>query len=104
MASFSVINTIAEDTGFLRRVHYALMIAAVNVAAEGAVANHTPRLAYAQTVFAGTANIKAVALAVLTNASIAAEVNMAQPLDFAIPDSDIQFAVNSLYSALAGVG
>jgi len=42
---------------------------------------------------------------VLTNSTIAAESDVTKPTAgaYGIPDSDIQFAVNSLFNALAGV-
>jgi hypothetical protein len=104
MALFHDFTTISTNVGFQGRCQYALTVAAVNVVAEANnTANHQQRVNYAKTVINGTASILPVALAVLTNASIAAEAVASTTPDYAIPDSDIQFAVNSLFNALAGV-
>lgn len=103
-ATFSDLGTIAKDANFQQRVGYALMVAGVNVYAESAgTAGHPARLAFALRVFNGTNNLQAACQMVLTNATIAAEANVATTPAFAIPDSDIQFAVNSLWNDLAGV-
>ena len=104
MALFRDLNTIASDSGFQGRCRYALMVAAVNVLAEvNTTTNHNKRANYGLAVLAGSANMLLVAILVLTNATIAAEANAATAPDFAIPDADIQFAVNSLFNDLAGV-
>lgn len=102
-ASFSDLGVIAENGDFQARVNHAMMTAAVAVAAEGAVANHAMRLAYAVSIFNGSYNKIQAAAAILTNTTIAAEAQLA-PAGFGIPDGDIQFAANSVFSALAGVG
>src|SRR5258705_14021190 len=102
-ASFSDLGTISKDVNFQGRVQYALMVAAVNVYSEGTTPGHPARLAFAKQVFANTFSIQAACLMVLTNATIAAEANVATTPGFAIPDGDIQFAVNSLWNDLAGV-
>ena|ERR1700680_2916270 len=104
MALFHDFTTISTNSGFQGRCLYALMVAAVNVVAEANnTASHQTRVNYARTVLGGGANILQVALAVLTNSTIAAEAVAATTPDYAIPDSDIQFTVNSLFNALAGV-
>jgi hypothetical protein len=103
-ASFDSVVIIATNSGFQNRCNYALMVAAINVVAElNTTASHQQRVNYAKIVLAGGANLLQVALAVLTNTTIAAEAVSATTPDFAIPDGDIQFAVNSLFNALAGV-
>jgi hypothetical protein len=105
MASLQDLNTIANDPTFQGRCMQALELAAVNVAAEGdAVAGHAQRAEYAKAVLAGEVTAPFVAKAVLTNAAIAAEANAQQlSTGAAIPDGDIQFAINSLYNDLAGI-
>jgi hypothetical protein len=104
MALFHDFTTISTNAGFQGRCLYALTVAAVNVVAESnATASHQQRVNYAKTVLNGGANIVNVCLAVLTNSTIAGEAVAATTPDYAIPDSDIQFAVNSLFNALAGV-
>lgn len=104
MASFSDLGIIAKDSNFQGRVQYAMTVAAVNVYSEATnTVGHPARLAFAKQVFAGTFNITFSCMLVLTNASIAAEANLATTPGFAIPDGDIQFAVNSLWNDFAGV-
>jgi hypothetical protein len=102
MASFSDLGTIAAAPAFIARVQYAMMVAAVQVYAEDpSTPGHPARVSFARAVISGL-NSSAPA-AVLTNPSIAAEANLQTVPGYAIPDSDIQFAVNSLWNALAGV-
>lgn len=104
MALFHDFTTISTNSGFQGRCLYALTVASVNVVAEANnTANHQQRVNYAKTVLSGGANIVSVCLAVLTNSTISAEAAVATTPDYAIPDSDIQFAINSLFNALAGV-
>ena len=86
------------------------MVAAVNVYAEGSsVANHATRSSFAIKVFGGAYNINAIGLMVLTNPTIAAEASTGSSfatnssMGYAIPDGDIQFAINSLWNDMAGV-
>lgn len=105
MASFDNLNTIASNAGFQSRCQYALTDAAVNVMAESnETASHQQRVNYARQVIAGSINVLQLAFTVLTNSTIAAEANVQTTPDYAIPDSDIQFAVNSLFNTLAGIG
>jgi hypothetical protein len=105
MASFDDLNTIANNAGFQGRCLYALEVAAVAVMAEvNTTTQHFNRLTFARTVLNGSVTGLRVALAVLTNSTIASEAVAATTPDYAIPDGDIQFAVNSLYNALAGIG
>lgn len=104
MATFSDLGTIARDNNFQTRVQYAMMVAAVNVYSEATnTVGHPARLAYAKQVFAGSFNIMFACMMVLTNSTIAAEAVLATTPGFAIPDGDIQFAVNSLWNDFAGV-
>lgn len=101
--SYAIIGSVANSPNFQHRVDYAMMVAAINVAAEGAVANHATRLAYAQKIFDGSYQVQRAVYAILTNASIAAEANETDSNN-GIPDGDIQFAANSVFNALAGIG
>jgi len=105
MADLQDLGAIAADTAFQQRCFAALEQAAVNVAAESAqTANHFARAQFAEKVINGQVNMLEVAEAVLTNASIAAEATVASlPGCTAVPDSDIEFAVSSLFNDLAGV-
>jgi len=106
MASLQDINTIATDSVFRGRCLEALEAAAVNVMAEdGNTLGHLQRTIYANSVFSGSVNTYALALAVLANSTISAEATV-QSLPGAtssVPDGDIQFTVNSIFAALAGV-
>lgn len=66
------------------------------------VNNHSGRATFSIKVAQGNYNLAAAALAVLTNATIAAEATNGTSGNM-IPDADIQFAVNSLWNMLAGV-
>ncbi len=104
MATFSDLAAIAKDTNFQSRVSYAMMVAANNVYAEaGNVTGHPARVAFSRQVFCGSINIFYCCLMVLTNSTIAAEAVLATTPAFAVPDGDIQFAVNSLWNAFSGV-
>lgn len=103
-ATFSDLGSIANDANFQRRVGYAVTVAAVNVYSEAAnTAGHPARVAFAIRVFNGGYSIYYACLLVLTNATIAAGANFTVTPGFSIIDSDIQFAVNSLWNDLAGV-
>lgn len=104
-ASFSDLITIANDSGFRGRCFYALEVAAINIMSEDSgTASHAQRVAYAITVLNGSASIFQVSVAILTNSAIAGEADVTTlPGCTSVPDGDIQFAVNSLFNALAGV-
>lgn len=104
-ASYKTLGTVIDDPAFRARVDYAMMTAAINVAAEGTVvANHVTRMTFAQTIFSGSYSARRAALAILTNPTIAAELNLSTPDTYGVPDADIQFAANSVFNALAGIG
>jgi hypothetical protein len=96
--------TIAKDPTFQNRVNYALEFASLAVMAEpNSVVGHSLRVAYANAVLAGKELLNIVSIGVVCNSTIALEANIATTPDFGIPDADIQFAVNSIFSALSGV-
>lgn len=104
MTTFATLSTVAADTGFEARIDYAMMVAAAQIAAEDpGTASHDIRKAFAAKVIAGNYSIARAALAVLTNSTIAADTSTSPSPGSTIPDSDIQFAVNSLWNTLAGV-
>lgn len=97
---------IAQQACFQGRVNVALMKSAVAVMTEAnTVTGHALRVTYAKTVLAGVAAMLPVALAVMVNATIQAEANIVLPTDgaYGVPDSDIEFQTNSIFSALSGV-
>lgn len=102
MASFSALGYTANQEDFRRRVGYALSVAALAAYNENAgVTNHALRAAYATKVLNSQFDLHGAVLGVLTNGTIAAECNEASTGN-GVPDGDIQFAVNSIYNALAG--
>jgi hypothetical protein len=102
MADYDDLIKIAGNSGFQDRIKYALTQAAVSVYNESSsTTGHLARLAYATGIIGGSYNLAPAALAVLTNTTIATEATLGSAPDFAIPDTDIQFAVNSLWNALA---
>jgi len=103
MATFDGLAAIATDKGFLLRVEYACYVAAQNIYSEvPTTQGHAARVVLAKQVFTGSFPLSSFAWSVLTNATISAEANPATTPDFAIPDGDIQFAVNSVWNAIAG--
>jgi len=104
MATYDEMQTIAGNTAFLRRVEYCLKKAAVAVMAEdAATVAHAERVTYANTVLDGAASVSEATKAVVTNATLTTNGDPdAGPL-FGISDSDLEFTVNSMYNALAGV-
>jgi hypothetical protein len=104
MATFSQLNIIAADNGFQQRVRFAMVTAAIAIYNEPTnTPGHLTRSTYAVKIINGNINMQAMALAVLTNPTVAAEADPTKPPDFAIPDSDIQFQVNSMWNSAAGV-
>jgi hypothetical protein len=102
MADFQDLQTIANDAAFRGRCYYALTVEAVTTLQNSA--SNAQEVAYANAVLAGNVSQYEVALTILTNATIAAEATVASlPGCTAVPDSDIQFAADSLFSVLAGV-
>ncbi len=108
-ATFDQLATIQKDAGFQGRCQYATVVAAINVYSEAfggagqpTAAQHAVRATCANRVLSGSFNFTSVYWAVLQNLAIVAEANPSAPPDFAIPDADIQFQVNSIWNALAG--
>ncbi len=102
--NFGDLMIISSDGRFQNRCSYSLDVAAVNVIAESTTtANHAQRTAYAKNIVSGNFNPRIVSIGVLTNSTISSEATLAGP-DFAIPDGDIQFTINTLFNDFAGVG
>jgi hypothetical protein len=104
MASFDEMATIATQTTFLRRVKYAANKAAIAVMAEDAgTASHAERVVYAKTVLDGTASVQDYANAVVTNSTLTAAGDISSSPLHGISDNDLEFTVNSMFNAMAGV-
>lgn len=102
MANFSDISRTAHNEDFRRRVAYALTVAALAAYNEvNTATGHALRAAFAVKVLASQFDLHGAVLGVLTNLAIAAEADSAITGN-GIPDDHIQFAVNSIYNALAG--
>jgi hypothetical protein len=102
MATFIALGQIAATPEFQSRVAYSMGVAAAAVYSEvNTVTGHAARAAYAVKVANGSYNLASAAMVVLGNSTIAAEANNGISGN-AIPDADIQFAVNSLWNMLAG--
>lgn len=103
MANYNQLGQIASTPQFQSRVKYAMSVAAAAVYAEvNTVTGHAARAAYATKVTAGNYSLVDVVYAVLGNSTMAAEAVYATQPDFAIPDTDVQFSVNSLWNLFAG--
>lgn len=85
---------------FQRRVEYFRNKAAVAVMGEVTPVGdeHTARVAYADRVMGGNANIKQFCVGVVNNSTIAANIDAGvEPVD-----NDMEFTVNSIFSKYAG--
>lgn len=93
--TFAGRQALAFDTVFISRVQFAMMKAAIAVQAESSgAANHTNRSGYARSVLNDPNRYGPLfAQGVVTNAAITDTSS----------DSDIEFTVNSLWDAYAGV-
>jgi hypothetical protein len=102
-ATYNQLGLIATATQFQSRVKYAMNVAAAAVYSEAStVTGHAARALYATKVTSGNYSVEDVSYAVLGNSTIASEAVYATQPDFAIPDTDIQFSVNSLWNLFAG--
>lgn len=103
MASFSEMASIANSGLFQSRVEYCLKKAAVAVMAEDAgTASHADRVTYAKKVIDGTASTAEAAKAVVTNSTLTASGD-SDAANMGIVDSDLEFTINSMFNAFAGV-
>lgn len=104
MASFIDMAIIAEQPSTRSRVEYCLKKAAVAVMAEAAnTASHAERVAYAKKVLSGEASVAHVALAAMTNSTLTAAGAVGTAPNFGVSDGDLEFTVNSMFNAFAGV-
>jgi hypothetical protein len=102
MAGFQDLQTIANDTAFRGRCLYALTVEAIAIMSNSE--STVPLVEYAIEVLGGSVNTYQVALTALTNSTIASEATTASlPGCTAVPDSDIQYAVNTYFGYMAGV-
>lgn len=101
MSALDLIAT-ASDATFAGRVMMSMFTTAQNVAAEDpTTANHAARVNYSQRIFRGEEQPQLVAAHVIaSNATISAAIQ-ATPADKGsnVPDSDIQFALSTIWDA-----
>jgi hypothetical protein len=96
--------SVSRAPAFQDRVRYAAIKAATAIMAESAgTASHAQRVTYAKSVLAGLIDIFSLTVGVVTNPTIFAELNPTATPNYGVPDADIEFTVNSLYNAFAGV-
>jgi hypothetical protein len=104
MASLTDLGYIAQDGHFQHRVNLAAVNAALAVMAELAtVPSHALRITFAKSILSGSTNMLFLSYGILENSTISAEATITVNPDFSIPDADIQFAMNSIFNAYAGV-
>lgn len=105
MAKNKDLFTIANDFNFQGRCMVSAVDAAIAVMAESQnTVSHDQRVDYARRVLSNSAPAISIALAVLSNPTIAGGADVSLIDNGAgIVDGDIQFAVNSVFNALAGV-
>jgi hypothetical protein len=104
MASLTDLSSIALSVDFSRRINMAAFNCALAVMAESAnTPSHAQRVIFAATILAGNSPNLLLAYGILNNTTIAAEADVSSPPGFAIPDGDLQFAMNSIFNAYAGV-
>jgi hypothetical protein len=102
MADYNDRVVYSENGEFRGRISYAMKKAALDVRAEAPSGDTAKRQALATRILDGAENMNQWAVAVTTNATIGAAID-ANPTAPVIPDADIQFTVESLYNAFAGV-
>lgn len=94
---------VSSNREFQNRVAHYVQKAAVAVMSELATEpNHAERVAYANKVLQGEVGVTEYTVAVCTNATIFAALNP-QAEDRGVTDSDLEFTVNSMFNAFAGV-
>lgn len=101
--SYQEVFEVAQQPGIQARVKALMQKAAIDVMAElASTAGHTQRVTFAGLILGGQASIVQYSIGVLTNSTIMAEANTNGSSGNGIPDNDLEFAVNSVYSAFAG--
>jgi hypothetical protein len=93
---------LAAYSDFQIRVDYFLKKAAIAVMAEDSgTANHDQRVVFAREIFDGRQRIYDFALGVTTNSTLTATIGTSDEstANAAISDNDLEFTVNSMYTA-----
>jgi len=98
--SLNCMNRAKDKNGFQAKIKYFMQKASLAVLGEELPIGdeHVARVAYANDILDGTASIYEYAVGVVTNATIATTINGgSEPTD-----SELEFAVNSMFSDFAG--
>ena len=104
MATYAEQMWIADQSSSRSRVDFLMTKAAVAVMAEDASTDsHADRVVYAKKVLEGTASVPRYTVACVTNSTLVTNGDVAAPPLYGISDSDLEFTVNSLFNAMAGV-
>lgn len=105
MATASEAARIADESSWQDRVEYYRLAAAIDVMSENPTTpNHAERVVYAKLIIGGGDNIQGYSLGVATNDTILTTLDEATGApDWGVTDNDIEFTVNSLFNAYAGV-
>ena len=84
---------------FKEKVNWEMQAAAIAVMSEdNTITSHTERVAYAESILDGSANVSEFALGVSTNTTIKAHI-----IDDTDYTSDLAFVVSSMFNAFAGI-
>ena len=87
-----------KDTSFKEKVHFYMVKAAIAVMAEAATVDfHEKRVDLAIRILRGSFSIEAYALGVMTNTTVKGHIDAGTSYD-----NDLEFVVNSLFTAYAG--
>ncbi len=104
MAGYEEMGQIAIRSEFLRRVEYCLKKSAVAVMAEDAgTGSHAERVVYAKLILGGDASVQEAAKAIVTNSTLTTAGDLSASPLFGISDNDLEFTINSMFNAFAGV-
>lgn len=90
----NIASALAKNATFKDRVKFFMQKGASAVIGEASPT--ALRHDYSVSVLAGSASIEQMSMAVVTNATISATINMTLD-DFGVIDSDLEFTVNSLW-------
>ena len=105
MATASEASVIAGHRLWRDRVYYYRLRSAIAIMSEDpGTTSHAERVTYAKLVISGVQPIDDYALGVATNSTIQAALDPdAGSPTWGVPDNDVEFTVNSLINAFAGI-
>ena len=102
--TYQQVYEVAQQPGFKSRVKALMSKAAIAIMAEStSTAGHATKVVYSSKVLTGQASVEEFAVGVLTNSTLMAEASASTAVtNNDISDSDLEFAVNSVFGAFAG--